>query len=180
MRNARTVRRGIVYKSRSRRHEQGWKDSHDAIVYEDGRIVHPPISTCASRPSFTWQNFGCRSSLVHGDRDLARKCWTKPNSKSVSMTLSACPTRLLALGDFQARLTSGSPRTRGTCWSVAVVRKEAAPRVARRFLQDDMFSGWVSDAVADHPTYDPYSCPCGAAVWPVEHGRFAMAMMRLD
>ncbi|MGD1082153.1 MAG: hypothetical protein ABR881_27870 [Candidatus Sulfotelmatobacter sp.] len=36
------------YQSRSSQgnRNQGWKDSGDAIVYEDGRQVDPPISTC--------------------------------------------------------------------------------------------------------------------------------------
>jgi glycogen debranching enzyme len=41
-----------------------------------------------------------------------------------------------------------------------------------------MFSGWgVRTLSADHPAYDPYSYHRGA-VWPVEHGSFAMGMMR--
>ena len=53
-----------------------------------------------------------------------------------------------------------------------------ALKVARRILQDDMFSGWgVRTLSADHPAYDPYSYHCGS-VWPVEHGSFAMGMMR--
>ena len=39
-------------------------------------------------------------------------------------------------------------------------------------------SGWgVRTLSADHPAYDPYSYHRGA-VWPVEHGSFAMGMMR--
>src|SRR4030095_9349 len=36
------------YRSRSAQgvQNQGWKDSGDAIVYEDGSQVHPPIATC--------------------------------------------------------------------------------------------------------------------------------------
>ena len=53
-----------------------------------------------------------------------------------------------------------------------------AAAVARRLLQKDMFSGWgVRTLSEDHPAYDPYSYHRGS-VWPVEHGSFAMGMMR--
>ena len=41
-----------------------------------------------------------------------------------------------------------------------------------------MFSGWgVRTLSSKHPAYDPYSYHRGS-VWPVEHGTFAMGMMR--
>ncbi|MFZ0321542.1 MAG: hypothetical protein WAL56_20625 [Candidatus Sulfotelmatobacter sp.] len=47
-----------------------------------------------------------------------------------------------------------------------------------RLLVQDMFSGWgVRTLSANHPAYDPYSYHRGS-VWPVEHGSFAMGMMR--
>ncbi|HKR94385.1 MAG TPA: amylo-alpha-1,6-glucosidase, partial [Candidatus Angelobacter sp.] len=59
-----------------------------------------------------------------------------------------------------------------------IVHKDAAADVARRLLKPDMFSGWgVRTLSADHPAYDPYSYHRGS-IWPVEHGSFAMGMMR--
>src|SRR5207248_4884540 len=53
---------------------QGWKDSGDAIVYEDGSQVEPPISTCEEQ-AFVYVAKLHMSEMLWfmGDRDLARR-----------------------------------------------------------------------------------------------------------
>jgi glycogen debranching enzyme len=66
----------------------------------------------------------------------------------------------------------------GHLLATGIVPKDRARAVAHRLLQPDMFSGWgIRTLSADHPAYNPYSYHRGS-VWPVEHGSFAIGMMR--
>ncbi len=75
----------------------------------------------------------------------------------------------------QIQSISSNPGHLLTC---GIVHDEFAQPVVHRLLQSDMFSGWgIRTLSADHPAHDPYSYHRGS-VWPVEHGSFAMGMMR--
>jgi glycogen debranching enzyme len=59
---------------------QGWKDSGDAIVYEDGTQVDPPISTCEEQ-AFVYVAKLRMSEMLWfmGDRDVARRITKLPS-----------------------------------------------------------------------------------------------------
>jgi len=161
---------------------QGWKDSGDAIVYEDGRQVDPPISTCEEQAFVYVAKLRMSETLwFMGDRDLARRyfheaselkkrfndCYWMPDKKFFALGLDAKRKQIKSI--------SSNP---GHLLACGIVHKEFARPVAGRLLLNDMFSGWgVRTLSSDHPAYDPYSYHRGS-VWPVEHGSFAMGMMR--
>src|SRR5579872_4442705 len=172
------------YKTRSTQgnRNQGWKDSDDAIVYEDGRQVEPPISTCEEQ-AFVYVAKLRMSELLWfiGDRELASRLFHEaselkkrfndrywmPDRNFFALGLDANREQIKSIGSNPGHLL--------TC---GIVDKDLALPVARRLLKDDMFSGWgVRTLSSDHPAYDPYSYHRGS-VWPVEHGSFAMGMMR--
>lgn len=172
------------YESRSSQgnRNQGWKDSGDAIVYEDGRLVDPPISTCEEQ-AFVYVAKLRMSEILWftGQRDRAKRffheaselkkrfndCFWMPDKKFFALGLDAKRQQIKSI--------SSNP---GHLLACGIVQTELAKPVARRLLQPDMFSGWgVRTLSADHPAYDPFSYHRGS-VWPVEHGSFAMGMMR--
>jgi glycogen debranching enzyme len=161
---------------------QGWKDSGDAIVYEDGRQVDTPISTCEEQ-AFVYVAKLRMSELFWflGDHEPAQRLYNEATElkKRFNDRFWMPDKKFYALGLDPARKQiksiSSNPGHLLTC---GIVEKEFAEPVARRLLKADMFSGWgVRTLSADHPAYDPYSYHRGA-VWPVEHGSFAMGMMR--
>jgi len=161
---------------------QGWKDSGDAIVYEDGQQVEPPISTCEEQ-AFVYVAKLRMSEILWflGDRELAGRFFHEASElkKRFNDRYWMPDQEFFALGldanRQQIRSISSNP---GHLLACGIVHKEFAGRVARRLLQNDMFSGWgVRTLSANHPAYDPYSYHRGS-VWPVEHGSFAMGMMR--
>ena len=87
--------------------------------------------------------------------------------------------KFFALGlDSKRRQIKSITSNPGHLLACGIVDKNLAAPVARRLLEKDMFTGWgVRTLSADHPAYDPYSYHLGS-VWPVEHGSFAMGMMR--
>ncbi len=172
------------YKSRSKQgnQNQGWKDSGDAIVYEDGRQVEPPISTCEEQ-AFVYVAKLRMSEILWftGDRDSARRLFHEASElkKRFNDRFWMPDKNFYALGldsgRKQIKSISSNP---GHLLACAILHKELARPVAQRILAKDMFSGWgVRTLSADHPAYDPYSYHRGS-IWPVEHGSFAMGMVR--
>ena len=161
---------------------QGWKDSGDAIVYEDGGQVDPPISTCEEQ-AFVYVAKLRMSEMLWfmGDRDLARRMYHEASElkKRFNDRFWMPEKKFYALGlDSKRRQIKSISSNPGHLLPCGIVPKELAPIVAERLLRKDMFSGWgVRTLSSDHPAFDPYSYHRGS-VWPVEHGSFAMGMMR--
>lgn len=172
------------YQTRSEQgnRNQGWKDSEDAIVYEDGRKVDPPISTCEEQAFVYVAKLRMGEMLwFMGDRDLASRLFHEASElkKRFNDRFWMPDKQFFALGlDPKRKQIKSISSNPGHLLACGIVPKELAPVVARRLLKADMFSGWgVRTLSADHPAFDPYSYHRGA-VWPVEHGSFAMGMMR--
>lgn len=172
------------YETRSKQgnRNQGWKDSEDAIVYEDGQLVDPPISTCEEQ-AFVYVAKLRMSEMLWfmGDRELAGRLFHEASElkKRFNDRYWMPDKNFFALGlDAKRQQIKSISSNPGHLLACGIVHKELAQPVARRLMQDDMFSGWgVRTLSADHPAYDPYSYHRGS-VWPVEHGSFAMGMMR--
>ncbi len=172
------------YETRSKQgnRNQGWKDSGDAIVYDDGRQVDPPISTCEEQ-AFVYVAKLRMSEMLWftGDRELARRLFHEASElkKRFNDRYWMPDKKFFALGlDAKRQQIQSISSNPGHLLACGIVHKQLAQLVARRLLQDDMFSGWgVRTLSANHPAYDPYSYHRGS-VWPVEHGSFAMGMMR--
>jgi len=172
------------YQSRSSQgnRNQGWKDSGDAIVYEDGRQVDPPISTCEEQAYVYVAKLRMAEMFwFMGDRDLARGYFHQASElkKRFNDRFWMPGKNYFALGlDAKRKQIKSISSNPGHLLACGIVDKELARPVAQRLLQSDMFSGWgVRTLSSDHPAYDPYSYHRGS-VWPVEHGSFAMGMMR--
>lgn len=172
------------YQTRSKQgnQNQGWKDSGDAIVYEDGRQVDAPISTCEEQ-AFVYVAKLRMSEILWftGDRDLARRYFDEASElkKRFNDRFWMPDKNFFALGlDAKRKQIMSISSNPGHLLACGIVHKELAKPVAQRLLRRDMFSGWgVRTLSADNPAYDPYSYHRGS-VWPVEHGSFAMGMMR--
>lgn len=172
------------YQSRSSQgnRNQGWKDSGDAIVYEDGRLVDPPISTCEEQ-AFVYVAKLRMSEMLWfmGDHDLAHRYFHEASElkKRFNDRFWMPDKNFFALGlDARRKQIKSISSNPGHLLAGGIVHKELAKTVAHRLLQSDMFSGWgVRTLSSNHPAYDPYSYHRGS-VWPVEHGSFAMGMMR--
>lgn len=161
---------------------QGWKDSGDAIVYEDGSQVETPISTCEEQ-AFVYVAKLRMSEIFWftGKPDEARQMFQEATElkKRFNDKFWMPDKKFYALGldpnRKQIKSISSNPGHLLTC---GIVHEDLAAPVAQRLLRPDMFSGWgVRTLSADHPAFDPYSYHRGS-VWPVEHGSFAMGMMR--
>ncbi|HYD86557.1 MAG TPA: glycogen debranching N-terminal domain-containing protein [Vitreimonas sp.] len=161
---------------------QGWKDSGDAIVYEDGSQTRPPIATCEEQ------------GIVYSAKaNLAEVLWwmgRKDEAKRLLHEASELKKRFNEAfwmedeGFFAMALDSDRRQVRSIgsnalhCVATGIADKALVPRTMRRLFAPDMFTGWgVRTLSAAHPAYNPYAYHRGT-VWPVEHGPFAVGAYR--
>jgi glycogen debranching enzyme len=161
---------------------QGWKDSRDAMVQDDGTPVAPPIATCEEQ-AFVYAAKLHLSELLwsQGDKDTARRLYREAADLKSRFNDAFWleDEGFIAMGldrdEQPIRSVSSNP---GHCVAAGIVADDRVPQVARRLFDEELFSGWgVRTLSARHPAYNPYSYHRGS-VWPVEQGSFAIGLMR--
>jgi glycogen debranching enzyme len=161
---------------------QAWKDSPDAIVYDDGSPVEPPIATCEEQGFVHVAKLHFAEVLwALGRRDEARRMFEEALAlkqrfnEAFWMEEEGFYALAIDANEKQVRSITSNP---GHCISTAIAADEHVPRVAERLFKDDLFSGWgIRTLSSNHPSYNPYSYHLGS-IWPVEHGTFALGLMR--
>ena len=174
----------LEYRTRSSKgtKNQGWKDSGDAIIYDDGRPVPPPIATCeiqgywyaaqqlmgvlcwmtgARADARAW--FGAAADLkARFNRD-----WWLEDSEFVA----------LALDPGKAPVRAATSNV-GHCLATGIIDAEHVPAVVGRLFAPDMFSGWgIRTLSAEHHYYNPLSYHRGT-VWAVEQATTIFGLRR--
>ena len=161
---------------------QSWKDSGNAILYEDGRPVPAPLGTCELQGYwFAAQQLMAAMSWVKGERETAKALWRS------AMELKARFNRdwwmeeegFVALAmDPDKRLARSITSDVGHCLASGIISDEHIPRVVGRLFAPDMFSGWgIRTLSTAHPSYNPLAYHLGT-VWPVENATIAFGLRR--
>jgi glycogen debranching enzyme len=161
---------------------QGWKDSGDAIVYEDGSQVPKPIATCEEQGIRYAAKMNFAEVLWWFDRkDEAKQLYREATelkkrfNEAFWMEDESFFAMALDPDDRQVR-SIGSNALH--CVATGIADKDLVPRTLERLFAPDMFSGWgVRTLSAKHPSYNPYAYHRGT-VWPVEHGPFGVGAYR--
>lgn len=161
---------------------QAWKDSPDALVYEDGTPVEPPVATCEEQ-GFAYLAKLHMSEVLWwlGEKAEAKRLFGEAGElkKRFNEKFWMEPEGFFALGlDSDKRQIRSINSNPGHCLATAIVDESLVGRTAERLLRADLFSGWgVRTLSSENPAYNPYSYHRGS-VWPVENGTFALAFMR--
>jgi glycogen debranching enzyme len=174
----------LEYQTRSSKgtKNQGWKDSGDAIVYEDGRPVPSPIGTCELQGYwFAAQQLMAVLCGVMGEYADAKAYWQGAadlkerfnrdwwDDREGSIVLALDP------GKQQVRAVTSNV---GHCLASGIITAEHLPRVVGRLFAPDMFSGWgIRTLSSDHKAYNPLSYHLGT-VWAVEQATIAFGLWR--
>src|SRR5207248_7220934 len=161
---------------------QGWKDSGDAIVYEDGRQVPDPIATCEEQ-AFVYVSKLHFSGVLYwlGRKDEARKLFDQAGElkKRFNEKFWMEDEGFFAMAlDPKKRQVKSIGSDPGHCLASGIVDHALAARAIQRFTQADLFSGWgIRTLSSQHPSFNPFSYHRGT-VWPVENGTFSLAFVR--
>ena len=174
----------VEYLCRSSRgmRNQGWKDSHDAIVHADGHLAEPPIALsevqayvylAKERMADVYRALGDeqRGEFLLGQaHELKRRyneAFWMDDEKYFAGALDA--------DKRQVRTVMSNPGHGLYC---GIVDEDKAMPLAKRLLAPDMFSGWgirtMSKAAA---AYNPMSYHNGS-VWPHDNALIAAGLKR--
>jgi glycogen debranching enzyme len=161
---------------------QGWKDSHDAIVHADGRLAEPPIALAEvqgyvymakERMADVYVALGREHEadrLIAEAEDLRRRF-----NEAFWMEDERYFATALDRDKRQVRTVTSNVGHGLYCH---IVDEEKALPVAKRLLAPDMFSGWgvrtMSKAAA---AYNPMSYHNGS-VWPHDNAFIAAGFKR--
>lgn len=172
------------YKTRSPMgpRNQAWKDSSDAIVYDDGRLVDPPIATCEEQAFVYVAKLHLAETLWWlGEHDLSRRLYRESSElkKRFNDAFWMEDERFYAMAlDAQKNPVRSIGSNAGHCLAAAIADASLVRDVADRLFAPDLFSGWgIRTLSSEHPRYNPYSYHLGS-IWPVEHGTFAIGFWR--
>lgn len=161
---------------------QGWKDSEQAILYEDGSLVRDPIATCEVQALYyaAKQALGL-AFIAAGERDrgaelLASAAELKrrfndrfwmPDKAYVALAL-----------DPEKRLVRSVASNAGQCLTYGILDTDKAAAVAARLMAPDMFSGWgIRTLSSGHPAYNPLAYHLGT-VWPFANALIGFGLKR--
>jgi len=149
---------------------QGWKDSHDSIMHADGLLADPPIALCevqayvydakkgAAKLARILEHHSMAERLEKEAEALKQKFnevfWDdEAGTYVLALDGKKKPCRVVASNAGHALITS-------------IADEDKAARIAKRLLQEDMFSGWgIRTLSKNEKRYNPMSYHNGS-VWP--------------
>jgi glycogen debranching enzyme len=161
---------------------QGWKDSGDAIVYDDGRPVPPPIATCELQGYwFTAQTLmGVLCAVMNEPGEAATYATSAKLLKerfNRDWWVEAEQFFALALDPDKRQVRSVTSNV-GHCVACGIIDVAHLPAVVGRLFAPDMFSGWgIRTLSSAHAFYNPVSYHRGT-VWAVEQGTIVFGLRR--
>lgn len=161
---------------------QGWKDSEDAIVYNDGSQVKHPSATCEEQGIVYAAKLNLAEVLWWlGRKDEAKRLYHEARElkKRFNDAFWMEDQGYFAMAlDSQRRQVTSIGSNALHCVATGIADKAHVPRTLARLFEPDLFSGWgVRTLSSAHPAFNPYSYHRGT-VWPVEHGPFAVGAYR--
>jgi glycogen debranching enzyme len=174
----------LEYQTRSTKgtKNQGWKDSGDAIIYDDGSAVPAPIATCELQGywyiaqalmgvlAFALGADGDARAYRRGAAELKARFnrdWWVDREQFFALAL-----------DPDKRPVGAVTSNVGHCVATGIIDAEHLPAVVGRMFAPDLFSGWgVRTLSSAHAFYNPLSYHRGS-VWAVEQGTIVFGLRR--
>jgi glycogen debranching enzyme len=149
---------------------EGWKDSGDCIINDDGSLATPPIALVEPQ-AYAWLAKVLLADLFRREHDadradeLLRQAADLRDRFERSFWMEDAGTYALALqeGTRQARAIASNA---GHALWTGIASPERAQSTARRLMAADMFSGWgIRTLSSSAPRYNPIGYHLGT-VWP--------------
>jgi glycogen debranching enzyme len=156
---------------------QGWKDSHDSVMHEDGQLAEPPIALCEAQGyayrglmgmSYVARRIGrgvdadrWSSEAMALRRRFRDRFWDEERGMIVlALDGAGKPCRVLA-------------SNQGHCLWSGIVDDEHAGRIATALLSREVFSGYgIRTLATSERAYNPLSYHNGS-IWPHDNSLIA-------
>lgn len=161
---------------------QGWKDSWDGIVHADGSLPEPPIALVEVQGNvYAARRLAAEMFRALGDHERAHQIDEQANAlRKAFDTAFWMPSEnyyCVALDAHKQQVTSITSNPGQALWS-GIVPPERAEAVARRLMDEDMFSGWGIRTLSSREIrYNPTGYHVGT-VWPHDNALIALGLKR--
>jgi glycogen debranching enzyme len=161
---------------------QGWKDSGNAILYDDGTSVPAPLGTCELQGYwFAAQQIMAALAWSRGDHDDAKAHWHSATALKERFNRDwwmADADYFAVAMDPNKQLVRMLTSNVGQCIATGIIDDEHLPRVVGRMFAPDMFSGWgVRTLSTTDTSYNPIDYHLGS-VWAVENASIVFGLRR--
>jgi glycogen debranching enzyme len=174
----------VEYKRASDRglENQGWKDSHDAVRFADGRMARPPVALCEVQ-GYVYAAYLARAHFADEARDHATAARYRTKAADLKTAFNRdfwLPDRgWFAMGlDQNKEPIDALASNMGHCLWTGIVDEDKAVGVAATLLSGDMFSGWGVRTLGESMVgYNPVSYHVGS-IWPHDNAIIAAGLMR--
>ena len=169
----------LEYEKRAERglDNQGWKDSHDAVVFPDRSKATPPIALVEVQ-GYVYDAKSRMAMLAHelGDTDLAdrlrREAAELKERFNRDFWMEKEGYYALALDGKKQQVPTITSNPGHGLWS-GIIDDEKAPRVARKLMGSTLLSGWgIRTLAARQDAYDPLGYHVGS-IWPHDNAIIA-------
>jgi glycogen debranching enzyme len=158
-----------------------WKDSADAIVDREGKIVLPPLA-CAEIQAYAFMALLSATEIhmamgrpikARNTFKMAMELKKRFNEKFWMEDEKFFALALDGKGNQVDSITSNASQCLGT----GIIDTDKIPDVVERTISSELFSGWGIRTLSNkNPAYDPFSYHRGS-VWPVENSTIAGGLM---
>ncbi|MGA9138956.1 MAG: glycogen debranching N-terminal domain-containing protein [Methanocella sp.] len=156
---------------------QGWKDSHDSIVFGDGSLAQPPIALSEVQ-GYTY-DARLRFAELYPDSDLTGRMKEKAGAMKPKFNNDFWMDNKGFFGealDRDKRIVDSITTNPGHCLWSGLIDKGKVAKVAKRIMEPDMFSGWgIRTLSSSEKAYDPQSYHDGS-IWPHDNSIIAWGL----
>lgn len=161
---------------------QGWKDSHDSVMYKNGELCEPPIALCEVQGYvYAAKNFASMLAEVLGETEFAQQLKTQAAQLKQKFNEvfwdeeSSCYALALDGNKKPCHVVSSNP---GHCLFCGIVDEDKAPKLAATLTSVDMFSGWGIRTLSEgERRYNPMSYHNGS-IWPHDNAIIAAGLAK--
>jgi glycogen debranching enzyme len=171
-----------IHKAENGLTNQGWKDSHDSVMYANGELCEPPIALCevqgyvyaakkhASTLAFALNELDHSKQLVK-EAEILKKNFNKVFWDEAS----GCFALALDKNKNRCNVVSSNP---GHCLFTGIVDEALAVKLVNTLMGKNMFSGWgIRTLSVAEKRYNPMSYHNGS-IWPHDNALFAFGLAR--
>jgi glycogen debranching enzyme len=149
---------------------QAWKDSFDAVFYDNGILADPPLALCEVQGYvYAAKVQAAKLMELFGNKDRAAQLAEEANTLKVAFNKQFWDEELscyvLAL-DGQKRPCRVKSSNAGQVLFTGIAYPEMAAKLVNTLMQPDMFNGWgIRTISVNELRYNPMSYHNGS-VWP--------------
>ena len=169
-----------IHKSENGLTNQGWKDSHDSVMYENGDLCEPPIALCEVQGYvYAAKKYGSLLAGIFDENELSGKLSTEAGNLKKQFNESFWDSELgcyvLALDGNKkpCRVISSNA---GQCLFTGIVDEDKSRMLTDTLMNANMFSGWGIRTLAEgEKRYNPMSYHNGS-IWPHDNALIAYGL----